>query len=104
MLCNLVSSNRPRLTDMKNFLSKTQLTVVLIIGTVTMNSCKVIEPFDPTPYAMESQEKQIPAYSISGYDQNLNNQKESGYEMEEKTLISGEGQFLILSDSIKMDK
>jgi hypothetical protein len=104
MLCNLVPSNRPRLTDMKNFLSKTQLTVVLIIGTVTMNSCKVIEPFDPTPYAMENQEKQTPTYGISGYDQNLNNQKVSGQEMEENTLISGEGQFLILTDSIRMDK
>lgn len=104
MFCNLVPSNRPRLTDMKNFLSKTQLTIVLIIGTVTMNSCKVIEPFDPTPYALESQEMQFSNDGISGFDRDVDNQKVSGQETEGNTLLKEEVQFLILSDSLMQAK
>jgi hypothetical protein len=96
MFCNLVPSNRPK-TDMKNFLSKIQLAIVLLIGTVMMNSCKVIQPFDPTPFAMDRQENQTIGLNPSDMEKLKVSQQGSGEDM----LNSEEGDFSTFPDSEK---
>ncbi|RPA67348.1 hypothetical protein EF405_15860 [Cyclobacteriaceae bacterium YHN15] len=82
---------------MKNFLSKIQFAVVLVTGTVLMNSCKVIEPFDPTPFAMDRQEIQTIGLNPSDMEKLKVSQQGSG----EDRLNSEEGDFSTLPDSEK---
>ena len=100
MFCNLVPSNRPKLTDMKNFLSKIQLALVLVSGTVMMNSCKVIQPFDPSPFAMDRQEIETISLIPSEVETMSISHQGSGEDM----LNSEEGNFSTLPDSEKNSK
>jgi hypothetical protein len=82
---------------MKNFLSTIQFAVVLVIGTVMMNSCKVIQPFDPTPFAMERQEIQTIGHNPSDLEK-LNVSQQGS---EENILNSEDGVFSTFPDSEK---
>ncbi|MFD2200242.1 hypothetical protein [Shivajiella indica] len=43
---------------MKNLASKIRITLTVASVIVLLDSCKVIEPFDPTPFALETKEKE----------------------------------------------